>query len=131
MSPFDGEHFQKFTFAPTQLGQFQQAAARDLHIAQDSSVPEVVFKFAYDTLIKCGITLIAREGYRVRSAPGHHAKLIDHLAELLNNQDIAVFGHKMRTMRNLDFYDGGILISEKDAQEYLKFVRRVFKQAFS
>ena len=36
-------------------------------------------------------------------------------------------GEVMRKKRNLDLYDGGIIISEKEAKEYLGFVKIVIK----
>ncbi len=116
MIVFDTQYFQKFNFTLAQLRQYQKTALHDLAIAQEAKVPEVIFKFAYDPLIKYSIALIAKAGYKVRSAPGHHVKLIDQLAEILNNKDAATLGHKMRQTRNLDFYDGGLLITEKDAR---------------
>ena len=42
---------------------------------------------------------------------------------MLGNPDIATLGNAMRTKRNLDMYAGGAVISEKEAQDYLAFVR--------
>ena len=35
----------------------------------------------------------------------------------------------MRKKRNLDLYDGGTIISDKEAEEYLNFIREVIKEA--
>jgi len=37
----------------------------------------------------------------------------------------------MRKLRNIGFYEGGDLITEKQARDFLDFVQNVFKQAFS
>lgn len=116
-------------FTPGQLAQYWRSAANDLQIAQHSNVPEVMFKFSYDAFIKLGITMIARQGYKVRSVVGHHVKIIEKFSQLLRNEDIAVFGNKMRRMRNIDFYDGGALITELDGREFLAFVKGIFTQA--
>jgi ABC-type lipopolysaccharide export system ATPase subunit len=34
-------------------------------------------------------------------------------------------GEAMRFLRNQDFYGGGILVTDKDSREYLRFVERV------
>ena len=63
MIHFESLYFQKINFTQGQLNQYAKSAARDLKIAQESDVPDVVFKFSYDALIKIGITLIAKPGY--------------------------------------------------------------------
>lgn len=128
MVDFPSDYFQKMKFTPQQLAQYLRSAEHDLRIARRSDVPEVVFKFSYDALIKLGITALAYQGYRVRSVPGHHVKIIEKLSQLLRNQDIAIFGNRMRKMRNIDFYDGGAFITDRDSQEFLTFVQGVFNQ---
>ena len=90
---------------------------------------EVRFTFAYDALIKIGIALIAKAGYKVRSQPGHHVKIIEKLAEILADEDIALVGNKMRQSRNADLYDGGILVTQKDSREYTEFVEKIYSKA--
>ncbi len=68
MTDFESDYFQKMRFTPQQLKQYLRSAENDLQIAQNSHIPEVIFKFSYDAFIKWGITLIARQGYKVRSA---------------------------------------------------------------
>jgi len=113
-------------FTDSQIKRCFKVAKRDLDIAKDSDVPEVIFKFSYDALIKLGIALIADQGYKVRSAVGHHVKILEKMSQILQNKDVAIVGNKMREDRNFDFYNGGILISQKDSQEYLKFVGKIF-----
>ena len=115
-------------FTPWQLGQYLRSAENDLHIAQNSNIPEVIFKFSYDAFIKVGITLIARQGYKVRSMVGHHVKIIEKVSQLLRNEDVAVYGNNMRKMRNIDLYDGGAFITERDSKAFLTFVRGIFNQ---
>ena len=38
-------------------------------------------------------------------------------------------GGAMRKKRNLDLYDGGAIISDKEAKEYLNFIKDVIKNA--
>lgn len=129
MIHFENEYFQEIRFNNNQIKQYFNAARRDLEIAQKSDIPEVIFKFTYDALIKLGITLIAKHGYKVRSIQGHHIKILEKMSQILQNEDIAVSGNKMRQNRNSDFYDGGALITQKDSREYLEFVGEVFKKA--
>ncbi len=129
MINFESQYFQKLAFKKEQIEQFLKSALHDLKIAQDSDIPDVVFKFSYDALIKLGIMLIAKKGYKVRSATGHHVKILEKLSQLLKDEDILVLGNKMRQERNVNLYDGGFFVGEKDSLEYLKFVKSAFKKA--
>jgi hypothetical protein len=40
--------------------------------------------------------LTARKGYKVRSAIGHHVKILEKLSQLFKDEDILVLGNKMR-----------------------------------
>lgn len=126
MTAFESQCFQKLDFSKKQLKQFRAAARRDLEISGASKVPEVIFKFSYDALIKLGIAAIAGQGYKVRSVPGHHVKILEKLSELYEDKDIAIIGNRMRQARNLDFYEGGFEITEKDSEEYFRFVKDIF-----
>ena len=129
MTNFETQFFQKMDFTPEQLQQYFVSAERDYGIAAQDDIPEVQFKFAYDALIKTGIALIANEGYKVRSQPGHHVKIIDKLSEILADEDIDIMGNTMRQARNKDFYDGGTLITETEAKQYVEFVGSVIEKA--
>ena len=129
MINFEGQYFQKLPFKQKQIEQFLKSALHDLKIAEESDIPDVIFKFSYDALIKLGILLIAKKGYKIRSRIGHHFKIIEKLSGLLKDEDILVLGNKMRQERNFNLYDGGFFVTEKDSHEYLDFVRGVFKKA--
>jgi hypothetical protein len=129
MINFESQYFQKLTFTEKQIEQFSNSALHDLKIAEGSEIPDVVFKFSYDALIKLGIVLIAKKGYKVRSATGHHVKILEKLNQLLQDEDILVLGNKMRQERNFNLYDGGFFVGEKDSREYLDFIKGVFKKA--
>ena len=128
MIDFESQHFQKLAFEEEQIDQFLKSALHDLKIAGESDISDVIFKFSYDALIKLGIALIARKGYKVRSTAGHHVKILEKLSQLLKDEDILVLGNKMRQERNVNLYDGGFFVGEKDSLEYLKFVKSVFKK---
>ncbi|MBL7131413.1 MAG: hypothetical protein ISS45_08455 [Candidatus Omnitrophica bacterium] len=129
MINFESQHFQKLAFEEKQIDQFSMSARHDLEIAESTDIPDVVFKFSYDALIKLGIALIAQKGYKVRSTAGHHVKILEKLSQLLKDEDVLVLGNKMRQERNVNLYDGGIFVGEKDSLEYLKFVKSAFKKA--
>ena len=129
MINFESQHFQKLTFQQKQIDQFLLSARHDLKIAEESDVPDVIFKFGYDALIKLGIMLIAKKGYKVRSTAGHHIKILEKLSQLLKDEDIVVLGNKMRQERNVNLYEGGIFVGEKDSFEYLEFVKGTFQKA--
>ena len=126
---FDTKFFQKKKFDKRTISRYFRNAVRDVQIASTNKEAEVIFKFSYSSLIKIGITLITACGYRVRSRKGHHVKILEKLSQILNNKDIAIIGDKMRKKRNLDLYEGGIIISKKEAKAYLNFVKEVVKKA--
>lgn len=129
MINFERQYFQKLSFKEEQIRQFAKSALHDLKIAETSDIPDVIFKFSYDALIKLGIALIAKEGHKVRSAAGHHVKILEKLSQMLKEEDILVLGNKMRQERNSNLYDGRFFVGEKDSSEYLDFVKSIFKKA--
>jgi hypothetical protein len=68
---------------------------------------------------------LSSHGLKVKSTAGHHVKVIEKTAELLEDNSILNVGNSMRTRRNLDLYGGGAEVTEKEAAEYLDFVRDV------
>lgn len=126
---FGQEHFEEFAFTKEQIERYFGSAKESLKIADGANILEVIFKFSYDALIKIGLTLIASKGYRVRSRDGHHIKIIRALSEILDDSDIDAVGNLMRRERNMDLYEGGTMITEKQAAEYRQFVRGIFKKA--
>lgn len=129
MIVFDPKYFIKFAFKPNQWEKYLRAAYRDFRIARQSAVTEVKFQFTYNALIKLGIVLISREGYKVKSRSGHHIKILEKMAQILNDKEVYSIGDKMREKRNADLYEGGILISEKDAKGYNDWLKEIFIKA--
>lgn len=125
MSSFSAEYFKETKFTAERISGYLAKAHRDLEIAEKDQIPDVRFTFAYQALVKAGIAYVAHEGYKVRTAPGHHIKLIEKLSELLKDPAVFTFGNAMRMKRNDDLYGDGGIVSEKDAEEYLEFVRGV------
>lgn len=121
--------FEKFNFTKGQIERFFKSAQRDLKIALASDEIEVIFLFSYNALIKIAIAVCAQHGFRIKSQQEHHRELIEKLAEYLENDDIEVIGNEMRTKRNWDFYDGGITVSEKEANEYRIWVEGIVKKS--
>ena len=126
---FESKFFEKRKFEEKTIKKYFGGAQRDFRIARENRHPEVIFKFSYDCLIKIGITLIASQNYRIKSRTGHHIKIVEKLSEILENKDIEIMGEAMRKKRNFDLYEGGAIISEKEAKEYLGFVKTVIAQA--
>lgn len=124
MTQFEKEYFGKFKFTKDQIHRYFQNALRDLEIARKDSFAEVRFSYAYQALIKAGIALLAKEGVKVRSVPGHHIKILVKMSELLKDEDIMTIGNAIRMKRNIDFYEGGETITEKEAMDYLEFVEK-------
>jgi hypothetical protein len=53
------------------------------------------------------------------------------LGELADIEDVFDIANEMRQKRNLDLYQGGALITDKDAESYLDFVNSVFEKVLS
>jgi hypothetical protein len=119
--------FEDFNFSPNQVDKFYEAALRDFQIAKNDNQAEVIFTFSYTTLIKLAITVCAKNNLRVKAEQGHHFELIKKLADYLNNREIDAIGNEMRKKRNRDLYEGGIFIAEKQAQEYLEYLKKIIQ----
>lgn len=114
--------FERFKFTIGQIDSYRRSAERDLAIARKSDIPEVIFRFSYDALLKFATAICAQNGLRVKARQGHHIELIKKLAELIGDSEIEVLGNQMRSKRNWDLYGGGALISRKEAKEYSDWV---------
>lgn len=123
-----GNFFLKQKFEPKELDKYKKAAKQDLDIARSAEESKVKFHFAYMALIKIGIYYIAQAGYRVKSRPGHHQRIIEYLGKILDNEDIIVVGDKMRKERNLDFYSADFFDSPEEIGEYLKFIEAIYRK---
>lgn len=122
---FEEKYFVKFNFTKEQIQKNMANALRDLAIAKEDKILEVKFNYAYSALIKSGIALLSHYQAKVKSAPGHHVKIIEQLASFLKDVSIIDIGNVMRTKRNLDLYAGGAEVTEKECREYVDFVEGV------
>ncbi|MBU1046120.1 hypothetical protein KJ616_03320 [Patescibacteria group bacterium] len=118
--------FERFSFTEKQINQYYKSALRDFLIASKSEIPEVTFRFCYDALIKLSITICAKNNLRVRARAGHHIELIEKLSEFLKNKEIIIVANEMRMKRNKDLYGEGVLISDVDAKDYIKWAKNIF-----
>lgn len=125
---FANKYFSKHDFSKAQIEKNLSNAVKDLNIAKKDSILDVKFNYAYSALLKAGITLLSQQQFKIKSAPGHHIKIIETLAEILQDERIADIGNAMRSKRNLDMYSGGIDVTEKECKEYIDFVDKVIAQ---
>ncbi|MBU3964356.1 hypothetical protein KJ562_01325 [Patescibacteria group bacterium] len=121
--------FEKFCFTEKQIDRHYKSCLRDFSIASKSEIPEVAFRFCYDAIIKLSITICAKNGLRVKARAGHHIELIEKLSEFLKDKEIVIIANEMRIKRNKDLYGEGILISNIDAKDYVKWAKSVFGAA--
>lgn len=129
MMKFDVKFFVKMDFSDEQIGKYFKSAEHNLRIAESVVIPDVVFKFSYDALIKIGITLIASEGLKIKSRMGHHIKILEVIGFILVDKEVEAIGNVMRKKRNLDLDGDGVIVSDKEAKAYLEFVKKVFAKA--
>ncbi|MCF7860518.1 hypothetical protein K9M09_02760 [Patescibacteria group bacterium] len=116
--------FVKFQFSKQQIDKYFEAAERDLSLA-DNKETEIKFQFSYNCLLKLTQAVCAHQGLRVKANSGHHIALLDKCAELLQDKKITAVGQAMRDKRNRDLYDGGVVITLKEAETYYKFVKEL------
>lgn len=124
----DKNFFMPQKFTPVDLEKYKKSAKRDLEIAGDSKDSEVIFHFTFMALIKMGIYCLAKTGYRIKSQPGHHQKIIEYLSQYFDSKEILIIGDKMRKDRNLDFYSADVTYSKQETAEYLEFIKGIFKK---
>lgn len=128
MIKFDEKYFGELKFTKEQIKKNLANAMKDLRIAKADKIPEVKFTYTYSALIKGGIALLSFYNWKIKSAPGHHIKIIETVARILSDNTIEIIGNAMRSKRNLDFYNGGIMVTRKESQEYLRFVDSALKR---
>ncbi|MBI4692364.1 MAG: hypothetical protein HY773_02970 [Candidatus Terrybacteria bacterium] len=126
---FDSKFFQKIKADKKIISKYFSSALKDFGIASKNNYPEVIFNFSYSALLKTGITLIAYHGQRIKSRKGHHIKILEKLSQILDDKNIEIIGDKMRKKRNLDLYEGGIMISKKEMGYYFDFIKAVIHKA--
>jgi hypothetical protein len=125
---FDRNFFIRQNFTIDELLKLKESARRDLQIAISSAEPEVKFHFSYMAMLKTGIYYISKEGYRIKSRPGHHQKIIEYLSKLLNSEDVIVIGDKMRKDRNLNLYSAGTMAASEEINSYIEFIAGLVNQ---
>ena len=123
--------FEKFNFSHDQINRYYQAATKDLRLAASAGAPELVFYVCYNIIVKIAMAVCAKNNLRVKSRTGHHIELIGKLAEFLKDKKIEDIAGKMRNKRNKDLYDGGVIISDKEADFYLSFCKKLVQRADS
>lgn len=119
--------FEEFVFTTKQIEKYFESAVKDFNIAQKGE-SDVSFVFCYNCLLKLAIVVCAKNNLRVKARRGHHIALIEEMAKFLNDKEIEIIAQEMRSKRNRDLYDGGILISKKDTEMYLKFITDLVKK---
>jgi hypothetical protein len=55
--------------------------------------------------------------------------LIKRLSIYLDDTEIEVLANEMRSKRNRDLYGGGAFISQKEIQEYIQWIKKIFERA--
>jgi len=122
---FENKYFTEFNFSREQIKKNFSNALNDLRISKQDKILEVKFNYAYTSLIKAGIALLSFYKRKVKNVPGYHIKIIEKISRILKDESINDLGNLMRSKRNLDFYSGGIEVTEKECQEFIEFVDSV------
>jgi len=128
MIKFEDKYFAEFDFTKEQIRKNFENAQKDLGIAKKDQIPEVKFSYAYQAFIKAGIALLSFYKVKIKSVPGHHAKIIEKVAHILQDNSVDTIGNVMRSKRNFDIYSGGIETTEKECREYIEFAQNVLSK---
>jgi len=129
MTSFEPEFFQEFAYSKSQTDHYFRNAELDLGRAEKTKDPNIVYRIGYEAALKLGIAMIADAGYKVKSVPGHHIKILDKMAEILKRPDEVEYLHRIRRKRNIDLYEGGLDFTEKEAKDLLDLCRVLFAEA--
>lgn len=124
---FEGEHFIKFKFTEGQIKKNFDNACKDSDIAKKDEILDVKFTYAYTAFIKAGVALLSFYGVKIRGIPGHHIKVIEEMSKLLKDDSVVIMGNLIRSKRNIDFYSGGVEVTEKECNEYIEFTVNVLE----
>lgn len=125
---FEDKYFNCFKFEQEQISKNFQNASRDFDIAVKDEILDVKFNYTYSALIKAGIALLSFKNVKVKSVPGHHSKIIEQISRILKDNSIMTIGNLMRSKRNLDFYAGGVEVTEKECKEFMEFTEKVLSK---
>jgi len=123
--------FEASPYTTDQIRKYYESGVRDYNLALLAEAPELVFYACYNVIIKIAIAICAKNNLRVKSHSGHHAELINKLADILGDENILDNANRMRRKRNLDLYGGGLFISKKEAEKYQRFCRQLLDLADS
>lgn len=121
--------FDRFDYSSEQISKYYQTAAKDLRLAISAGAPELAFYACYNVIVKTAMAVCAKNNLRVKSRAGHHMELISKLAEYLDDPEIEDVANKMRAKRNRDLYDGGTSTSQREAEAYISFCKKLVKKA--
>lgn len=122
---YEEKYFIPFKFSEGQALRHLENAEKDMGIARKDDILDVKFNYAYTALIKSGIALLAHNGMKIRSIPGHHAIIIEYIANTIGEHEIDAVGNAMRSKRNVGMYSGGTEVTEKECHEYIDFVEKI------
>ena len=53
--------------------------------------------------------------------------ILNKMSEIMENPDVLTIGNAMRMKRNTDFYGGGEIVTDKEADDYHEFVANILK----
>lgn len=127
---FDVKFFYRLSYTPEQISKFFTNAKNDLQIAmQHDEEASIAYRFCYDAIVKLGIAVIAENGYKVRSIPGHHIKILEQLGKILGLSEEIGYFDRVRRKRNVDLYEGGSIFSATEASELIHITKSVFDHA--
>jgi hypothetical protein len=126
---FEPEFFHEFSYSKSQTDGYFRNAELDLRRAEESKDPNIAYRIGYESVLKLGIALIAQAGFKVKSVPGHHVKILDKLGEILGRPDEVEYLHRIRRKRNIDLYDGGLDFTEKESKDLLDLCKTLFTHA--
>ena len=121
---FNPEFFQKIEVKNEQIESLLRGAKRNLELALDSKENEIVLHFCYTAIIKLGVYVLAKNGYKVRSIPGHHVNILKAISDISGLKNELKYIDNIRRKRNIDLYEGEISLSDKESSELIEITNK-------
>ena len=123
---FDKEFFIKQDFLPELIEAAFRNARQDWERVQAMDDPAIICRIDYDCIIKFGVAALCKEGYRVRSVPGHHRIILEAMVDLMELKKEYEYLDRLRKKRNLELYSGGAEFTQKEADTLLALLQEIF-----
>ena len=106
------------------------SAARRLEDASNPTIhTETRLEQAYTTILTCALAALRAEGYRPSRGAGQHSRSLETLRFTLMLEEPRIdYYQTLRSMRNQGLYEGGLNVSQTQAEEAIQEAEWLLKK---